>query len=162
MMIEDGRRFARWSALAAAAMLLSSCVVVEEGPRPGPGPRPPFPDEPRMCTREYAPVCARRGDDRRTFGNSCEARAAGYRILRDGECRRGGGGGGGGWGPGPGGGGGGGWGPGPGPRPDEPRVCTREYRPVCARRGGQVQTFGNACTAEADGFRVISEGECRR
>lgn len=150
MTIMNGPRMVRWSALAAAAVMLSSCVVVEEGPRPGP--RPPRPDEPRMCTRQYDPVCAERRGDRQTFGNACEARAAGYRIVRDGECRRGGG--------------GGGPIPGPGPRPprpdDEPRFCTREYRPVCARQGGQVRTFGNACTAEADGFRIISEGECRR
>src|SRR5690606_29838025 len=30
----------------------------------GPGPMPP----PRACTREYAPACARRGRDVRTFG----------------------------------------------------------------------------------------------
>lgn len=118
----------RWGALAAAAVVLSSCVVVAET---DPGPRP---DGPRICTREYDPVCARRGDRTRTFGNACEARASGFRIIRDGECRRAGG--------------------------DEPRFCTREYRPVCARRGDRIRTFGNACTARADGYRVIAPGEC--
>lgn len=41
----------------------------------------------RACTREFAPVCgvSRRGD-RRTFGNSCEAENARYRIVRPGPC----------------------------------------------------------------------------
>ena len=50
----------------------------------GPGTAPP--DRPQFCTREYAPVCATRGGSRQTFGNSCEAEAAGYRIIRDGRC----------------------------------------------------------------------------
>ncbi len=94
-------------------------------------------EEPRFCTREYAPVCARRGGDRQTFSNSCEAENAGYRIISDGECRSGGGGGG-----------------------EEPRFCTREYRPVCGRRGGNVRTFGNSCEADNAGFRIISDGPC--
>lgn len=69
----------------------------------------------------------------RTFGNACEARAANYRIAYRGECRR----------------------------MEEPRVCTREYNPVCARRGDRIRTFGNACTADAAGYRVIRPGECR-
>jgi hypothetical protein len=48
--------------------------------------------------------------------------------------------------------------PPPGPRPG---ICTREYRPVCAVRPGQRQTFPNGCTAEAEGFRIIYSGECR-
>lgn len=117
----------RWAALAAAAVVLSSCVVVAET---GPGPRP---DGPRICTREYNPVCGTRGERMRTFGNACEARAANYRIAYRGECRR----------------------------MEEPRVCTREYNPVCARRGDRIRTFGNACTADAAGYRVIRPGECR-
>lgn len=121
---------------AGAVMLfvitvLSACtVVVEEdtGPvRPGPGP---------ICTREYDPVCARRGGDRQTFANACLADASGYRIVRRGECGRGDGGG--------------------------QRYCTQEYDPVCARRGGDRQTFSNSCLAEQAGYRVISDGECRR
>ena len=81
---------ARIAAFGFAAMtLLSACTVVVEEPRPLPPPRP----QPGFCTREYDPVCARRGDDRQTFANSCLADAAGYRIIRPGECRRGGGGG---------------------------------------------------------------------
>lgn len=115
---------------------LSACTVVVD--EPGPRPRPdPFP---QMCTMEYDPVCAARGDRRRTFANACQARADGYRITGRGECRP--------------------------ERPDidddRPRVCTREYSPVCARQGRREQTFSNACMAEADGFRVIGRGECRR
>jgi|CXWK01.1.fsa_nt_gi hypothetical protein len=87
----------------------------------------------RVCTSAYDPVCGRRGGDRRTFGNDCEADLAGYRVVSRGECAPGG---------------------------DRPGFCTREYRPVCARRGDRVQTFGNACTAEAEGFRVTRPGEC--
>ncbi len=48
--------------------------------------------------------------------------------------------------------------PPPGPRPG---ICTREYRPVCAVRPGERQTFPNACAAEAQGFRIVNSGECR-
>lgn len=125
-----GSLFARGGALALlAAFVLASCtVVVEEPDRPGPV----------ACTFEYAPVCARRGDDRQTFGNACLARAEGYRVTSQGECHRGGGGGGGG------------------------DICTREYAPVCGERGGQRQTFGNSCVARSEGFRVVYQGECRR
>ena len=69
-------------ALLFLSALLAACtVVVDEGP--GPRPRPPRP-EPQFCTREYEPVCARRGGDRQTFANACLADRAGYRIVRDG------------------------------------------------------------------------------
>lgn len=126
--------------LAAALVCLvalSACVVVEEGPGPGPGPGPR--PGPGYCTREYEPVCARRYGERRTFANSCLADRAGYDIVRRGECR----------GEGESGGGGG-----------EPRICTREYRPVCARRDGRFRTFSNACEADAEGWRVVGNGEC--
>ena len=126
------------AALAVVATVLAACVVVEEGP--GPRPLPPR-EGPGMCTREYAPVCGQRGNDRRTFGNSCMARADGYRVIDQGECRRGGG-----------------W---DRPRPPQP-ACTMEYRPVCGERRGDRQTFSNSCVAEAEGYRVVSRGECRR
>jgi len=53
---------------------------------PGWGGGPGRPDRPQFCTREYAPVCAVQGNRQQTFGNSCEAEAAGWRIRRNGEC----------------------------------------------------------------------------
>ncbi|TPN77528.1 peptidase [Mesorhizobium sp. CU2] len=115
------------------SVLMAACtVVVDDGPRP----RPPRP-EPQFCTREYEPVCARRGGDRQTFANACLADRAGYRIVRDGPCRDGGGGGGG-----------------------EQIFCTREYAPVCARRHGDVRTFPNACEARAADYRIVGDGPC--
>lgn len=119
----------RFSLFALAAVVLASCTVVVDQP---PQPRPPRPG-PIACTQEYAPVCGRLGSDTRTFGNACEARAEGYRILYPGECRR----------------------------AEGPRFCTREYDPVCAFDGGAPRTFANACIAEAEGYRVIRRGECR-
>lgn len=55
----------------------------------------------------------------------------------------------------------------PNPRP---RICTKEYRPVCAEKTVQCfrapcpsvkQTFGNACMAQAEGYNVIRQGTCR-
>ncbi|TIT69991.1 MAG: peptidase, partial [Mesorhizobium sp.] len=101
----------------------------------GPRPRPPRP-HPQLCTMQYEPVCARRGGDRQTFANACQAERAGYRIVREGPCRDGGGGGG------------------------EQTFCTREYAPVCARRYGEVRTFPNACEARAADYRIIGDGPC--
>jgi hypothetical protein len=111
----------------------------------------------RICTREYVPVCGETRGDQRTFGNACEADAAGYRIAYGGECRRG---------PprgprpisGP------VYGPGYGPGPSRPqqsdRICSRQYEPVCARRGDRERTFGNACEAGNAGFRIVDRGPC--
>lgn len=101
------------------------------------GPESGF-DRPGFCTREYAPVCGRRGRDLRTFANSCEAESTGYGVVADGPCRMAGGAGG----------------------FDEPRFCSREYRPVCARRGGSIRTFPNECVAGGAGYRVIAGGPC--
>ncbi|MEZ2130554.1 MULTISPECIES: Kazal-type serine protease inhibitor domain-containing protein [unclassified Sinorhizobium] len=105
--------------------------------------RPPPPRlQPAMCTMEYDPVCAQRGSQVRTFANACEARVGGFRIVGRGECR-----------------------PEPPTRPrpprPEPAICTMEYDPVCGQRGGRMQTFSNACRAEAEGFRIAHPGECR-
>lgn len=52
---------------------------------------------------------------------------------------------------------------GPRPRPPRPhpQLCTAQYLPVCARRGGDRQTFANACLAEREGYRILSSGPCR-
>jgi hypothetical protein len=118
-----------------AFAMLAGCVVVDGPVVPDPGPQ--------FCTREYAPVCARSGSDRRTFPNECEADRAGYRIIRDGECRR----------------------DRPDdprpPRPDRPQFCPELYAPVCARLGNDRRTFSSACHADAAGYDVIRNGECR-
>lgn len=127
--------FSRSGALMLVlAALISACTVVveEEGPRP----RPPRP-EPDFCTREYAPVCGQRRGERQTFSNACLADQAGYRVVRDGPCRGGGGDGG-----------------------DDSSFCTREYAPVCGRRGDRLRTFPNACEARAADYFIIDNGPC--
>lgn len=112
------------------------------------GGRPdPRPDEGRACTREYAPVCGASGRDRQTFANACEARRSGYDVIGRGECqvRR----------PDN------DWGNGRDRDRGEQRVCTMEYNPVCGQRGRDRRTFGNACSAGVEGYRVVSPGECR-
>jgi len=123
--------------------------VVGRGECRGGGRPDPYPGEGRACTREYAPVCGANGRDRQTFANACEARKSGYDVIGNGECQA--------------------------RRPDGDRpdwrdrdrdrggqkVCTMEYRPVCGQRGRDIRTFGNACSADAEGYRVVSPGECR-
>ena len=61
-----------------ALFLLTSCVVVESD-RPGPPPR-----DRDACLMIYDPVCGRVGRRTQTFGNSCEANAAGAEIVNRG------------------------------------------------------------------------------
>lgn len=130
----------------------------------------PMPD---VCADIYSPVC---GCDDRTYGNECEASAAGVSVVREGECED----------PGD---------PDPVPEPDPgetcggivgaacdegefcnyapdarcgeadttgtcetmPEVCTRQYDPVC---GCDDKTYGNACEAHAAGVSIASPGAC--
>lgn len=110
--------------------------------------RPDPEERPQFCTREYNPVCARRGNRTQTFSNACTAEADGFRVIGRGECRsdeR----------------------PGggidlPDERPESrPGVCTREYAPVCGRRGDRTRTFPNSCMADAEGFRIIDNNACQ-
>lgn len=39
-------------------------------------------------------------------------------------------------------------------------VCPLLYKPVCAERDGNEQTFPNACRAQAAGYAIISQGAC--
>jgi hypothetical protein len=119
---------ARLTALLFAILVAACTVVVDETQPTRPGPQ--------FCTREYAPVCAVRNGVRRDFTNACLAANSGFRIIGQGECRRG-----------------------PQPRSD---VCPQVYAPVCAVRTGQRQTFDNPCEAEAQSFQVIQSGQCRR
>lgn len=154
----------------------NACEARESGYRvAGPGEcrrdggRPePYPDPDRACTREYAPVCGARGRDRQTFANACEARKSGYDIMGRGECQFGR--------PGDQWGDGGGrdrpgrdrdrdrdndWGGGNVGSGGGQRMCTMEYNPVCAQRGRDLKTFGNSCSADAAGYRVVRPGECQ-
>lgn len=112
--------------LAITGLLLAACEVEAENPTIAG----------TYCPQIYAPVCAERNDELRTFPNACEARSARWRIIADGQCRA----------------------------PDWPqqRLCPQVYDPVCATRGSRERTFGNACEAREAGWRIAYGGECRR
>jgi hypothetical protein len=112
-------------AIAAAA-----CTVVVQEPQP-------VVSRPQICTREFVPVCGRRGNQQRTFSNACTARASGFAVAHRGQCRAT-----------------------SLPSAARPIACTLEHAPVCARRGSQQRSFSNACNAQAAGFLVVHRGQC--
>lgn len=42
----------------------------------------------------------------------------------------------------------------------DPVMCTMQYDPVCAVKNGEERTYGNSCTAGADGATFVHRGEC--
>lgn len=72
------------TASAACAPVTGMSGVRSVRPLAGQGVSPP---PGGICTKEYVPVCAYRGGTTRTFGNACEANAAGYTIRYQGQCR---------------------------------------------------------------------------
>jgi hypothetical protein len=125
--------YGRISIIASAAILLAACVGAQAQERFAQAE-----SSRRVCTQQYEPVCARRGTSYRTFGNACEAQVAGYFVASKGVCEfdRG------------------------RVRDDPPVMCTKQYDPVCATRGSGRKTFGNACEAQAAGYRIVHSGRC--
>ena len=111
-------------------------------------------NRPQLCTREFRPVC---GCDGRTYGNACEAAAAGVNVRQEGAClsegectsnsdcpgseyclfTRGCG--------------------GSGFCQLRPEFCLAVWDPVCGCDG---RTYGNACEAAAAGVSVLIPGAC--
>ena len=119
---------------------------------------------PEVCTDIFDPVC---GCDDQTYGNACEAHAAGVSVASEGECQDSGG------GAVCGGLLGASCGDGEfcnfpieaqcgaadqtGTCEVIPEFCTEQFDPVCGCDG---ETYGNACIAASAGVSVVSEGEC--
>jgi hypothetical protein len=115
---------------------------------------------PTVCTLELNPVC---GCDSRTYSNACAAAAAGISVATEGKCAE----------EYCGGyagvkcledqycdlaeGQGCGVSDASGICKPRPRVCTREYQPVC---GCNDWTYDNECLAASDGMTIRAEGDC--
>ena len=42
------------------------------------------------------------------------------------------------------------------------KICTAEYKPVCATKNGRRREYSNRCRAEVDGATNIRPGKCPR
>lgn len=65
-------------AFLSSALILSGCMETMPRPRP---------EKPIACTQDYAPVCAAKGLQRKTFSNACMARAEGFRVVSNNACQ---------------------------------------------------------------------------
>lgn len=86
----------------------------------------------KACTKEYVPVCGlSRGGEHITYGNACQARAAGAKILHKGECIGG-----------------------PFCILMYDPVCARDPR-------GVLRTYPSLCAAENDNAVFVRKGACK-
>jgi hypothetical protein len=131
------------------------CKETAIGLCPGPKQTGVCAAKPQLCTRIYSPVC---GCDGHTYGNACEAAAAGVAVASTGECKK----------------------PGScssnadcdnaaycafpvgqcgpsGTCAPKPEVCIDIFDPVCGCDG---RTYGNSCAAAGAGVNLASEDAC--
>lgn len=117
---------------------------------------------PELCPQNWDPVC---GCDGRTYGNKCQAAAAGINVQSSGECQissnvcggiageqcgkgefcdygascgvadQ------------------------QGVCREKPTVCTEIYMPVCGCDG---KTYGNRCEADSAGVPIVHPGKCKK
>lgn len=72
---------------AVAAVGLAAIFVATGCVEKMPGPDRPRPERPKVCTQEYAPVCAVKRGQRKTFSNACMARAERYTVISAEPCK---------------------------------------------------------------------------